>query len=282
MGNLRMDHSFWLELVSTNKLDWYKQNREPPHSTLPNSGKACGCKMDIEFNLHGGNIGKSCSSVFFLHPSCSRDTAIDRRWSFPQMSIVSIVVATFRPQIWVDSLTMLKNMSSSFLLKKQPFHCFWLLLQLGNPEKHQPSFPSMLNPHPKLRHWEYILLKVQQKINRISWIIAVLFFGHLSGEFGHRSHCNSRNSTPHGRLCPRKPYRSCSSGFSRRWRWQSSPNEFKHSSQPESFINRVIMGINIVLNACITSNRALVFCFDPSNPVQRFVWEHLLTLRTHR
>ena len=128
----------------------------------------------------------------------------------------------------------------------------------------------MLNPHPKLRHWEYILLKVQQKINRISWIIAVLFFGHLSGEFGHRSHYNSRISTPHGRLCPRKPYRSCSSGFSRRWRWQPSPNEFKHSSQPESFINRVIMGINIVLNACITSNRALVFCFDPSNPVQRF------------
>ena len=75
----------------------------------------------------------------------------------------------------------------------------------------------------------------------------MLFFGHLSGEFGHRSQSNSRNSTPHGRLCPRKPYRSCSSGFSRRWRWQPSPNEFNHSPQPESFksfINRVIMGIN--------------------------------------
>ncbi len=48
----------------------------------------------------------------------------------------------------------------------------------------------MLNFQPKLRHWEYILLKVTQE----SSDLIEVFFGHLSGEFGHRSH-NSRNST---------------------------------------------------------------------------------------
>lgn len=122
------DGSSLLAWMAIKTLEWYKQNREPPHSTLPNSGKAY--KQDghwVQFAW-----GKHREMLFFCvllasivemhaHFAVQYLILLKRHSNGQKMGLscrfVSIVVVTFRPQIWVDGLTimLLKNMSSRFL-----------------------------------------------------------------------------------------------------------------------------------------------------------------------